>query len=239
LSKPSGAFPTLIGCGLGAILLAATICSRFIGTSDLSQIEELLRSTQSLGASGMVAFILIQILVAMSGVLPASLIGIASGVVYGVSLGFGIATLSTMTGAILAFLLSRSLLRPIIAGLIERRNRLRNFDSMLARDGWRVVFLLRLSPIMPFAVTSYALGISSISFRHYLIGCLASLPSLLGYVFIGSLTTTGLAAISHGSSPLKWALVGLGIVATALVTWRIGKLAALAGFARPLPYMSK
>jgi uncharacterized membrane protein YdjX (TVP38/TMEM64 family) len=195
----------------------------------------MLQTVQGLGTGGVAAFVLIQILIAISGVVPASLIGIGSGVVYGVAAGFGIATLSTMTGATLAFLLSRSLLRPIIAGLIERRSRLQNFDSMLARDGWRFVFLLRLSPIMPFAVTSYALGISSIGFRHYLIGCLASLPSLLGYVFIGSLTTTGVAAISHGSSPLKWALVGLGIVATALVTWRIGKIAALAGFARPYP----
>jgi uncharacterized membrane protein YdjX (TVP38/TMEM64 family) len=235
LSKSSGVLRALIGCGLGAILLAGAIGYQFTGTSTVSQIEGLLENVQGLGASGVVAFILIQILIAISGVVPASLIGIGSGVVYGVSLGFGIATLSAMTGAILAFLLSRSLLRPVIAGLIERRSRLQNFDSMLARDGWRFVFLLRLSPIMPFAVTSYALGISSIAFRHYLIGCLASLPSLLGYVFIGSLTTTGVAAISHGSSPLKWVLVGLGIVATALVTWRIGKIAALAGFARPYP----
>jgi uncharacterized membrane protein YdjX (TVP38/TMEM64 family) len=235
VSNQFGALRALIGCGLGAILLAAAIGSQFTGTSAMSEIEGLLRSVQSVGASGVVAVILIQILIAMSGVLPASLIGIGSGLVYGVSLGFGIATLSTMAGAILAFWLSRSLLRPIIAGLIERRSRLRDFDSMLARDGWRFVFLLRLSPIMPFAVTSYALGISSIAFRHYLIGCLASLPSLLGYVFIGSLATTGVEAISHGSSPLKWALVGLGIVATAIVTWRIGKIAALAGFARPYP----
>ena len=235
MSNQFGTLRALIGCGLGAILLAAAIGSQFTGTSAMSQIEGLLRSVQSVGASGVVAVILIQILIAMSGVLPASLIGIGSGLVYGVSLGFGIATLSTMAGAILAFWLSRSLLRPIIAGLIERRSRLRDFDSMLARDGWRFVFLLRLSPIMPFAVTSYALGISSIGFRHYLIGCLASLPSLLGYVFIGSLATTGVEAISHGSSPLKWALVGLGIVATAIVTWRIGKIAALAGFARPYP----
>jgi uncharacterized membrane protein YdjX (TVP38/TMEM64 family) len=235
VSNQFGALRALIGCGLGAILLAAAIGSQFTGTSAMSEIEGLLRSVQSVGASGVVAVILIQILIAMSGVLPASLIGIGSGLVYGVSLGFGIATLSTMAGAILAFWLSRSLLRPIIAGLIERRSRLRDFDSMLARDGWRFVFLLRLSPIMPFAVTSYALGISSIAFRHYLIGCLASLPSLLGYVLIGSLATTGVEAISHGSSPLKWALVGLGIVATAIVTWRIGKIAALAGFARPYP----
>lgn len=235
MSKPSGAIRAALGCGFGAILLAGAIGSQFTGSSALNEIERLPQIVQDLGSSGVVAFILIQILIAISGVVPASLIGLGSGLVYGVSMGFGIATLSTMTGAILAFMLSRSLLRPVIAGLIERRSRLRNFDSMLARDGWRFVFLLRLSPIMPFAVTSYALGISSIAFRHYLIGCLASLPSLLGYVIIGSLTTTGVVAISHGSSPLKWALVGLGIAATALVTWRIGKIAALAGFARPYP----
>lgn len=188
-----------------------------------------------MGSIGVIAFIGIQILVSISGVLPASLLGIAAGAVYGVAFGFGIAAFSTMIGAVVAFLLSRSLLRPTIARLIQRRSRLQNFDAMLARDGWRFVFLLRLSPIMPFAVTSYALGLSSISFRDYWKGSLASLPSLLGYVLMGSLTTTGIAAISQGMDPLKWALIGLGIVATGIITWRIGKLAVLAGLTPTTP----
>ncbi|MDR3534623.1 MAG: VTT domain-containing protein [Rhodopila sp.] len=223
---------------MGAALLAAGIGSRFLPGSSIAQVEGILRSIQDVGSIGVLAFIGIQILVAVSGLLPASLFGLAAGAVYGVPLGFGIAAFSTMIGAFIAFMLSRSLLRPTIVRLLQSRSRLQNFDALLARDGWRFVCLLRLSPIMPFAVTSYALGLSSIMFRDYWLGSLAALPSLLGYVFIGSLTTTGLAAISQGSSPLKWGLVGLGIVATALITWRIGKLAMLAGLTPAAPLTS-
>jgi uncharacterized membrane protein YdjX (TVP38/TMEM64 family) len=235
LKTSSGTFRVLVGCTLGVVLLGAMIGSRFMGGASLDGLERLLENVRNLGPTGPLGLILIQILVALSGVLPASLIGIVSGAIYGIAAGFGIATISTMCGAVIAFLLARSLLRPFITQLIERRSRLRNFDTMLARDGWRFVFLLRLSPIMPFAVTSYALGLSSIGLRPYLIGCLASLPSLLGYVIIGSLTKTGLTTISQGADPFKWVLIVVGIIATALATWRIGRLAALAGLARPLP----
>lgn len=219
----------LAGCGLGLVLLAAAVGSRLLPGSVVGQLETILHAIQGLGSVGIVVFIAVQVLVAISGLLPASLFGIAAGAVYGVSLGFAIAAFSTMSGAFIAFILSRSLLRPTIARMLQNRAKLQNFDAMLARDGWRFVFLLRLSPVMPFAVTSYALGLSSITLRDYWVGSLAALPSLLGYVFMGSLTTTGLAVISQGSSPLKWGLVGLGIVATGLITWRIGKLAMLAG----------
>jgi uncharacterized membrane protein YdjX (TVP38/TMEM64 family) len=203
--------------------------------STAAQVQELLAIIHGLGLVGFLAFVTLQILVAISGLLPASLLGIAAGAVYGVAFGFGIAAFSTMTGALVAFSLSRSLLRPTITRLMQSRSKLQNFDATLARDGWRFVFLLRLSPIMPFAVTSYALGLSSIAFRDYWIGSLAALPSLLGYVFVGWLTTTGVTAISEGLDPLKWALIALGIVATALITWRIGKLAMLAGLTHPTP----
>jgi uncharacterized membrane protein YdjX (TVP38/TMEM64 family) len=59
--------------------------------------------------------------------------------------------------------------------------------SRLAQDGWRLVCVLRVSPVMPFAMTSYALGLTGISQRAYLLGTLAALPALLGYVTVGAL----------------------------------------------------
>ena len=208
----------------GAGLLAGVVGSRWFPDSALF-LEGVLRDIQGLGLIGVFALVGSQTIVAFSGVLPASLIGITSGAIYGLTLGFPLACCSTMAGAFVAFGLSRSLLRPTIARLLVSHSRLALFDMMLAHDGWRFVFLMRLSPIMPFAATSYTLGLSSIRVRDYLIGSLASLPSLLGYVLVGSLATTGLAAMSQGSRPLQWALLGLGIVTTVVVTLRIGTLA--------------
>jgi uncharacterized membrane protein YdjX (TVP38/TMEM64 family) len=229
------AYRIAIGGCLAAALLAAAVTSRFLPGSTIAQAEAALRSVQNLGAGGLVVFVAIQLVIAVSGVLPASLIGLAAGAIYGVPLGFALAAAGTMAGAWLAFFLARSFFRPAITQLLKSRSRLQNFDAMLARDGWRFVFLLRLSPIMPFAATSYALGLSSIGFTAYWWGSLAALPALLGYVFIGSLTSASLSALSHGSTPLQWTLLGLGLVATVAITWRIGRLAMLAGLPSAAP----
>jgi uncharacterized membrane protein YdjX (TVP38/TMEM64 family) len=214
---------------VGIVLLGGVIGSRLLPGSSIAQIEGILQSIQNLGTIGIVGFMCVQIIVAISGLLPASLLGIAGGAVYGVTVGFEIAAFSTMIGAFLAFWISRSLLRPTVARFLQGKYKLKNFDAMLARDGWRSVLLLRLSPIMPFALTSYALGLSSITLRDYSVGSLAALPSLFGYVVMGSLATTGLAAISEESGLMKWIFIGVGIIATALFTLRIGKLAMMAG----------
>jgi uncharacterized membrane protein YdjX (TVP38/TMEM64 family) len=229
LTKSPSLFRLLAGglCGLG--IVGAAIASRFMPGLNIDHVESSLRYVEGLGPLGVLVFAAVQTFVAIIGLVPASLIGIAAGAIYGVAIGFGISAVSTLTGAAIAFGLSRSLLRPFIAKLLERRTRLRSFDSILADDGWKIVLLLRVSPVMPFAATSYALGLSSISIRHYLLGSLAALPALLGYVVLGSLTTVGLNALSQGSGLLQWALLGVGILATALITWRIGKLAVLAG----------
>ena len=61
--------------------------------------------------------------------------------------------------------------------------------------------------------------------RDYLLGTLASLPALLGYVVLGHLTDVGLSAAAQGASLLRWTTLGIGLLATALLTVRISRLA--------------
>src|SRR6266700_124662 len=143
---------------------------------------------------GWVGFVLVQVLVAISGFLPASLVGVSAGVAYGVGLGFATASISTLIGAVIAFLLSRSLLRPFVERKLSRTPHLSSLDGQIRNQGWRFVCVLRLSPVAPFAATSYALGLSSIALGEYLAGTLASLPSLLVYVLAGAAVKTGASA---------------------------------------------
>jgi hypothetical protein len=75
---------------------------------------------------------------------------------------------------------------------------------------------------MPFSVTSYMLGLSSIDLCSYTIGTLASLPALCGYVFIGTLADTRLSARMTSEDPLHWILLGIGGAATLMLTVRFG-----------------
>ena len=178
----------------------------------MTEVNRFLDAARNAGPAGWVAFGALQAIVAASGILPASLLGIAAGTAYGLPLGFVLASISTMAGSLLAFVIARSLFRDAVARRLERRPSLARFDALLAKDGWRIVCLLRISPVMPFAATSYALGISSVDVISYVIGSVASLPALLGYVFIGTLANTGLSAWTKGVGrrcsghcwPLAW-----------------------------------
>jgi uncharacterized membrane protein YdjX (TVP38/TMEM64 family) len=152
-------------------------------------------------------------------------LGIAAGTAFGLPLGFLLAAVGTMAGALLSFGLSRSLFRNAVARQLARRPGLARFDALLAQEGWRIVCLLRISPVMPFAATSYALGMSAVGTEAYVLGTIASLPALLGYVYIGALTEAGLSAWTTGATPVQWAVLGFGGLATAALTLIIGRLA--------------
>jgi uncharacterized membrane protein YdjX (TVP38/TMEM64 family) len=89
-------------------------------------------------------------------------------------------------------------------------------DRALEKGGLKVVLLLRMSPVSPFSVLNYALGISRVRPRDYVLGSvLGTVPGTLLYVYIGSLLTD-LAQIfttSAGASP-KAIFLCAGLIAT-------------------------
>src|SRR5436309_7054867 len=218
--------------GLIALGIAAASVSpeRVIGVA-----EELMHVVRGLGVRGAVVFAIVQLLMAVSGILPASLLGVAAGVIYGLVPGFLLAAASTWAGALLSFFLSRSLFRAIIERLALRRPRLRDLDARIAKDGWKLVCLLRISPVMPFSATSLVLGLSAVSFRDYAIGTLASLPALCGYVFIGTLADTSLSAWATGASPVHLILLAIGGLATLILVLRLGQVAIKLGLVFRVP----
>lgn len=169
-------------------------------------------------------FLLLQTLVAISGVVPASLVGVAAGALFGLTFGFELAACSTLSGAMIAFILARTICRPLVEGFLSKRPGLQRLDGAISQDGWRSVVLLRLSPIMPFAITSYALGLTAITWRNYLLGTLASLPSLFCYVAMGHFASSGLYGLHAGASDLKLAMLACGVVATGWLTLHLGKI---------------
>lgn len=209
----------------GAVILACLAAGLLRPEWPAQLIQRALDNARGAGPVGWAGYIVLQSAVAASGILPASLLGIAAGAMYGVPLGFTLAALSTFAGALLAFALSRSLFRGLVARLLSAHPRFRRFDTLLSHDGWRIVCLLRLSPVMPFAATSYALGMSAIGGRAYCLGTLASMPALLGYVVLGKFSDAGLTSWSNGASGMHWALLAIGIAATAGLTLLVGRIA--------------
>ena len=234
LAVPAGWRPSargVVAVGLVGLIVFGMAAAWISPDRVIGAAEKLMHVVRGYGVHGAVVFAIVQVLVAVSGILPASLLGVGAGAIYGLVPGFLLAAVSTLAGALLSFFLSRSLLRATVERLAARRPRLRNLDARIARDGWKLVSLLRVSPIMPFSATSVLLGLSAVGLRDYAIGTLASLPALCGYVFIGTLTDTSLSAWATGASNVRLVLLGAGGLATLLLVLRLGHIAIKLGLA--------
>lgn len=173
---------------------------------------------QSWMAANWLTFGLGQMIVACSGILPASMIAVMAGASFGMLKGTAISIVATMFGGWLAFRLSRSVLRRFIIRWTTRHAAIARLDDGMQREGWRFVMLLRVSPVMPFAATSYGLGLTRIAEKDFLVGTIAALPALVGYVALGALGRQGMM-MADGRAPVAHWLVliaGFAIVAYAL-----------------------
>ena len=132
----------------------------------------------------------------------------------------GSATLS----ACIAFLIGRRLARERIMRLVARDERLKALHRAVGAEGWRVVGLMRLSPVFPFGLQNYLFGVTAVRLVPYALATLVGMaPATTLYVYVGSLGSAGTAAGEAGA--LRWALVAAGLAATAAVVWLVTRRA--------------
>jgi len=175
-----------------------------------------------LGLVGVVAFVVIYVIVTV--VLgPASALSLTAGLAYGVW-GFPLVVFSATLAAAVAFVLGRYVARDRVTRLINRDPRLSSLNKAISDEGWRVVGLMRLSPLIPYGVQNYLFSVTQISFVPFVLATLVGImPATALYVYIGSL---GHAVGRFGG--LQWALLVAGLLATLLVAWFVGKRARAA-----------
>jgi uncharacterized membrane protein YdjX (TVP38/TMEM64 family) len=159
---------------------------------------------------------------------PGSLLTIAAGFAYGFW-GLPIALVAATAGASLAFLIGRYLARDSVQRAIERRRNIAAIDRAISVEGWKIVLLLRLNPLVPFNLQNYLFGITAVPFGPYVATTLVGIaPTTAAFVSVGAL---GEAALDPGSG--YWVLLGGGLLATvaavALVTRKARVLLQQAG----------
>jgi uncharacterized membrane protein YdjX (TVP38/TMEM64 family) len=159
---------------------------------------------------------------------PASLLTLGAGAIFGVAEGVLYVFAAASLGACAAFLLSRYAAR----GLVEERLRgnasFAAIDRAVGDQGRKIVFLLRLSPVFPFNLLNYALGLTRVRFADYALACFGMLPGTLLYVYSGKLAGD-VAALAGGAQAPRgagyYAVLGLGLAATVAVTLVITRTA--------------
>ena len=179
-------------------------------------ITVLAERARNTGATGAAVFFAADVISTVA-VLPGSILTLAAGFAFGPVWGLAIASPASVAGATCAFLLGRTLLRDWAAARVGESRRLRAIDAAVAREGFRIVLLLRLSPLFPFNLLNYALSLSRVRVGTYVLASfLGMLPGTALYVYLGSLAPAAaeLASAGGGGGATRTVLYIAGLVAT-------------------------
>jgi uncharacterized membrane protein YdjX (TVP38/TMEM64 family) len=163
--------------------------------------------------------------------LPAVVLTLGGGAVFGVVRGALAVWVGAMLGATAAFLIGRYLARQWVERRLAGRGGVRAIDEAIAREGWKIVLLTRLSPAFPFVLLNYAFGLTRVSLRAYAAASAAGMvPGIAMYVYLGSLAGSLAAAVAGvgTQTPAQWAFFGIGLLATIAVTVYVTRLARAA-----------
>ena len=187
-----------------------------------------LQWVNDLGAIAPIAFVLIYI-IATVAFLPGSILTLGAGVLFGIVRGSIFVFLGATIGATLAFLVGRYLARGWISNKIEGNQKFKAIDKAVGKEGLKIVLLTRLSPIFPFNLLNYGLGVTGVSLKDYVLGSAGMIPGTIMYVYIGSLAGS-IATIGGETQPdanpvAQWAIRIIGFVATVAVTLYVTKIA--------------
>ena len=183
---------------------------------------------EKLGPWGIAAFALIYAVATVLFV-PGSVMTIAAGLIFGVGWGALASWSGAVLGASLAFLVGRHLARATIEERTRGNEKFKAIDEAIGAQGWKIVGLLRLSPLIPFNLSNYFYGVTKVRFLPYVLAtAVGMLPGTLLYVYLGAAGQAGLGGGAKEHSPLEYTFFGVGLAVTIAVTFWVSRLARAA-----------
>jgi uncharacterized membrane protein YdjX (TVP38/TMEM64 family) len=185
-----------------------------------NHIQDALKTIGSLGPWAPVLFIASYVLACLV-MFPGIILTLSAGVLFGVLKGTIFVAIGATLGAGIAFIASRYFIRKWVLRKFGHYPHFKALDRAVAREGWKIVSLVRLSPAFPFTPSNFIFGLTQIPFWHFLLStftCLLPLTSL--FVYIGHLAGD-LANVTTGPkmpANLKWLVLAIALPATIFVT---------------------
>ncbi|XP_055830594.1 uncharacterized protein LOC129899608 [Solanum dulcamara] len=161
--------------------------------------------------------------------IPAIPLTMSAGLLFGSVTGTIIVSISGTVAASVAFLIARYFARERILKLVEGNKKFLAIDKAIGENSFKVVTLLRLSPLLPFSLGNYLYGLTSVNFVPYVLGSwLGMLPGSWAYVSAGAFGRAILqeeSEIGLGGGIQQLLTLGVGLLFTALAAAYVTRLA--------------
>ncbi len=211
--------------GLGVALIGLIVASRFLPLNEWT--KNFSDWIKSKGAIGYVIFVAAYV-VGTVLFFPASLMTIAAGIIFGLGIGIAVALSSATLGASLAFLIGRYLARDTVEKHLGKNEKFQAVNDAIGEQGWKIVGLLRLSPLVPFNVSNYFFGVTKVKFWQYVLASFVGMaPGTALYVYLGYAGKAALDGGKNEHSPAQYVFLGVGLLATIAVTVYVSHLAKI------------
>lgn len=152
---------------------------------------------------------------------PASLLTLGAGAIYGLGIGVAVVLAGATLGATLSFLLARTLLRDRVEHMTRDNVRFRALDRAIAKEGAKIVFLVRLAPVFPFTYINYAFGLTGVATMPYVLASLVGMtPATFAYVYLGYAAAHA-ASRSDGTRTVVQIVGAIAAIAVTVLVARI------------------
>ena len=210
------------------VIIGVVVVLLLFGAWFLLPVEDWLKDfgkwIESLGVWGYVLFAGVYILACVV-LAPGTPLTIAAGLVFGLGRGFVVVVIAATIGAALAFLVARYVVRDKVKRALQGKPKFAAVEKAISEDGWKVVLLLRLSPLVPFNLQNYFFGVTEVKFWHFVAATFVGImPGCLLFLYIGAAGQALSGGGGEWGAP-QWVFFGVGLLATILVAVIVGKKA--------------
>jgi uncharacterized membrane protein YdjX (TVP38/TMEM64 family) len=153
---------------------------------------------------------------------------LGAGFLYGAVIGTLVVSPASVAGASLAFLIARYFARDWVTHRLKKYPQAAAIDRAIEKNGFKAVVLLRLQPVLPFNILNYALGLTSIRLRDYMLASwIGMFPATVLYVYLGSVMNdiSDLLRGRPNSGMAGRFLLWGGLAAIVVLVWWLGRVA--------------
>jgi uncharacterized membrane protein YdjX (TVP38/TMEM64 family) len=153
---------------------------------------------------------------------------LGAGFLYGAIIGTLVVSPASVAGATLAFLIARYFAREWVTRRLKKYPQAAAIDRAIEKNGFKAVVLLRLQPVLPFNILNYALGLTSIRLRDYMLASwIGMFPATVLYVYLGSVMNdiSDLLRGRPNSGMAGRFLLWGGLAAIVILVWWLGGVA--------------